>query len=213
MKVSAVLINELVRTGQKHPEAFNYQQIKDIYFVLQHMERVFKPAERLPYSAKVSESPLQCAIPEAAPHVIEVLFRPIRAKHPLQLPANEDGRAPAFHCEAQPVDFFAEMRALRLQVDGLLAAGQVSEAEQAMEAKRVYLGEHCIYIRKLNQAYFAFHGSYADSAAASDPIGPKIQQLFKLTGDVGSFLRIMRDVTSVKDLDAALSALGGARTP
>ena len=143
----------------------------------------------------------------------QALANIIRAKHPLQLAANEDGRAPAITCNAPPIDFFAEMRGLRLQVDGLLAAGQVTEAERAMEAKRVFLGEHCIAIRKLNQAYFAFHGSYADTAAASDPIGPKIERVRKLTGDVGTFLRVMRDVTNVRDLDSALAILERTAAP
>ena len=131
----------------------------------------------------------------------------IRARHPLTLAPGEDGAAPPRACDAPAVDFNKEMRALRLDVDGLLAAGRVAEAESAMEQRRLFFAEHCIFIRKLNQAYFAFHGSYADTSASSDPIGPKVQRVWELTADVGRFLRVMRTVESVTDLDRAIAAL------
>ncbi|MFC1916656.1 hypothetical protein ACFLX1_00775 [Chloroflexota bacterium] len=40
-----------------------------------------------------------------------------------------------------------------------------------MEQKRQYLAEMSYHIRKLNQAYFAFHGTYADKPAFISPIG------------------------------------------
>jgi hypothetical protein len=131
----------------------------------------------------------------------------VRARHPLVLPAGQDGSPPPRTCAAEPIDFNKEMRALRLQVDALLAEGKVADAEQAMDDKRQFFGDHCIHIRKINQAYFAFHGSYADSAAASDPIGPKVEQVLALTGNLGGFLQVMRDIRTVADLDADLAAL------
>ncbi len=132
----------------------------------------------------------------------------IRKAHPVNLPEGEDGRAPA--APAPTVDFNQEMRKLRLEVDGLLAQGKVAEAERTMEDRRQYLAAHGITIRKLNQAYFAFYGTYADSAASSNPIGPKIERAWALTKDVGLFLKVMRDVVSTRDLDAALAKLESA---
>lgn len=131
----------------------------------------------------------------------------IRQKHPIELPPGEDGRAPA--SPPPTVDFSQEMHALRQQVDTLLAAGKVDEAEQLMEQKRVYLNEHGIAIRKINQAYFAFYGTYADSPQSTNPIGPKIEQVWQRTQDVGVFLKLMRDVRNAEDLDRVLTALGG----
>jgi hypothetical protein len=131
----------------------------------------------------------------------------IRKAHPIQLPEGEDGRVPAG--PAPTVDFNSEMRSLRLQVDQLLSEGKVQEAERTMEEKRQYLAEHGIYIRKLNQAYFAFYGTYADTAASSNPIGPKIERVWELTGDVGVFLRLMREVENAQELDQLLATLGG----
>ncbi|MEO8539796.1 MAG: hypothetical protein ABI577_08655 [bacterium] len=131
----------------------------------------------------------------------------IRQAHPVVLPEGEDGRGPGG--AAPTVDFNKEMQDLRKQVDALLKDGKVSEAEQLMEQKRQYLSDNGITIRKLNQAYFAFYGTYADSPQSSNPVGPKIEQVWDKTKDVGLFLGVMREVTSVADLDKALAALGG----
>jgi len=129
----------------------------------------------------------------------------IRAAHPVQLPQGADGTAPP---GPEPtVDYSVEMRRLRLEVDALLAEGKVDEAERTMEDRRRYLAEHGIPIRKLNQAYFAFYGTYADTPASSNPIGPKIERVWELTRDVGPFLTLMRDVRTAGDLDTMLTKL------
>lgn len=102
-------------------------------------------------------------------------------------------------------DFRAEMRETRLVVDEYLAAGQVEEAESYMEERRLYFVEHGYPLRVLNQAYFAFHGSYGTSAASTSPIGPKLQALRTAEPDLKSFLETVRSFTSVADLDAALT--------
>ncbi|MGB4861759.1 MAG: hypothetical protein WBO97_04820 [Tepidiformaceae bacterium] len=131
----------------------------------------------------------------------------VRKAHPVTFASGEDGRAPAR--PAPTVDFNKEMRELRLQVDDLLKAGKVAEAEQLMEQKREYLNANGYSIRKLNQAYFAFYGTYADTPQSSNPIGPKIEAVWDRTQDVGLFLRVMREVRNADDLDRALAELGG----
>ena len=132
----------------------------------------------------------------------------IRKRHPLQLPEGEDGRVPAG--PTPTVDFNNEMRTLREEVDALLAAGKVAEAERTMEERRQYLEAHGITIRKINQAYFAFYGTYADSPQSTNPIGPKIEKVWDSTKDVGLFLAVMRDIKNTNDLDAALAKLAAA---
>lgn len=132
----------------------------------------------------------------------------IQSAHPLGLPEGADGRAPA--APAPTVDFSTVMRELRLEVDARLADGDVAGAEALMEARRAYLAGNGINIRKINQAYFAFYGTYADNPASSDPLGPKIQRLWELTRDVGVFLEVMRDITSQAELDRVLAALESA---
>jgi hypothetical protein len=102
-------------------------------------------------------------------------------------------------------DFQAEMRETRLEVDRLLAAGKVAEAEQYMAQRRAEFLANGYALRVLNQAYFAFHGSYGTSAASTSPIGPKLEQLRSLMPDLATFLHTVRWFTSTADLDAALA--------
>lgn len=110
--------------------------------------------------------------------------------------------------EERAFDFGQEMRATRLAVDVLLAKGYVREAEAFMEARRRRLVEHGYAIRRLNQAYFAFHGSYATGPGAVDPIGPKLLKLRAASPSLAAFLRTAARITSVAELDAALQSLG-----
>jgi hypothetical protein len=100
--------------------------------------------------------------------------------------------------------FGAFMRETRLAVDKLLAEGKIAEAETYMEARRQELAEHGYLIRRLNQAYFAFHGSYAVGAAATDPIGGKLRLLRQQSGSLAEFLGIVAGFRTAADLEAAL---------
>ncbi len=102
-------------------------------------------------------------------------------------------------------EFGAFMRSTRLAVDRLLAAGQVEKAEGFMEAQRRALVERGYAIRVLNQAYFAFHGSYAVGTAATDPIGGKLRLLRQQTGSLAEFVRLVAQFDDPADLDAALA--------
>jgi hypothetical protein len=104
-------------------------------------------------------------------------------------------------------EFGPQMRATRLVVDELLAGGYVEEAEAFMEARRQTFAENGYLLRVLNQAYFAFHGSYATGAAATDPIGPKLVQLRELSPSLQAFMQTVSGLTSVAELDAALAQL------
>ena len=103
---------------------------------------------------------------------------------------------------AAPADspFRRDMRRVRLKVDELLREGKIGEAEQFMEDARIYLGQKGYYIRKLNQAYFAFYGSYATGAASSSPIGGELQRLRERSTSVGQFVKRVSAVTSHQQL-------------
>jgi hypothetical protein len=98
------------------------------------------------------------------------------------------------------------MRALRVEVEALLADGRTEEAETLMNEKRDEFEAHGHYIRRLNQAYFAFHGFYADTPGSIDPLGPKLQTLFEREGSPGAFVRAVRGVTTREDVDEILAA-------
>jgi hypothetical protein len=112
--------------------------------------------------------------------------------------------APA-ESDQQTFDFGKEMRALRLEVDARLAAGDIDGAEQLMEERRKAFVANGYYIRKINQAYFAFHGSYADTPASSDTVGPKMQELRDASPTLEAFLETAREFRSEQDLDVALA--------
>ena len=101
-------------------------------------------------------------------------------------------------------DFNKEMREIRLTVDNYLALGEIAQAEQFMKDKRLFLESKGYYIRKLNQAYFAFYGSYADSPTSINPIGEKLRLLRKNSSSIKDFLDIASDFSSKQDLDQAV---------
>jgi len=105
-------------------------------------------------------------------------------------------------------DFRQEMHNTRVRVDELLAQGKVEEAEEYMEQRRVVFVEHGYMIRKLNQAYFAFHGAYADmpgGAAGEDPVGPAVRALREQAGSLALFIRRIAWMNSFADLQKALA--------
>jgi hypothetical protein len=134
----------------------------------------------------------------------EHLHRPKALPDPLERekPAEDQtngGPPPRF-------DFRAEMRETRVKVDELLAQGNITEAEHYMEMRRQYFVAHGYNIRRLNQAYFAFHGAYASQpgAAGSDPIGPAVRQLWALSKSPKTFVRSITSVTTLAALKDVL---------
>lgn len=100
-------------------------------------------------------------------------------------------------------DYRDEMRQTRVTADRLLAEGRIEEAEQYMESRRQVFWEHGYRIRKLNQAYFAFYGAYADApggAAGEDPVGEAVRALYASSPSLESFLKRIAWMTSFEDL-------------
>ena len=97
-------------------------------------------------------------------------------------------------------DFDREMREIRKAVDDYLARGEIEQAEAFMEEKRGYLASKGYQIRKLNQAYFAFYGTYADRPTSISPIGDELKQLREQSDSLKEFLETVSSMTSRKDL-------------
>ena len=103
-------------------------------------------------------------------------------------------------------DFGREMRTTRLRVDELLAQGQVEEVEAYMEARRqIFVENGYLHLRKLNQAYFAFHGSYATGPGAVDPIGPLLKRLRLRHDSLKRFVDAVKGITTYDDLERILA--------
>jgi hypothetical protein len=93
------------------------------------------------------------------------------------------------------------MRAIRLAVDSYLERGEVEEAERFMEEGRQTLAAMGYHIRKLNQAYFAFHGCYPDAPASVSPVGEQVATLRARSGSLGEFLETVAQISRPEDLD------------
>lgn len=116
--------------------------------------------------------------------------------------ARESPQAPE-HVHEDEFSFNAHMRKTRLRVEELLTAGKVEQAEQYMEERRQKLVEMGYYVRKLNQAYFAFYGSYAAGkgwAAETNPIGEQMRILRERSPSLAAFLETTARMSSYQDL-------------
>jgi hypothetical protein len=116
--------------------------------------------------------------------------------------------APPPPAEPDAFDFRAEMHTTRVRVDELLAEGRIEEAEAYMQARRqVFYDQGYHGLRRLNQAYFAFYGAYADEpggAAGEDPVGAAVRALRAASESPLAFLRRMAWMDSYSDLTRAL---------
>jgi len=101
-------------------------------------------------------------------------------------------------------DFNAEMRATRRSVDKYLAQGNIEEAERYMEERRQGFLSQGYKIRKLNQAYFAFHGIYGHDPASISPVYEDLKQLRVKSASLKDFLDTTSAITSYAKLREAL---------
>ncbi|HZO26920.1 MAG TPA: hypothetical protein VFH48_13135 [Chloroflexota bacterium] len=102
------------------------------------------------------------------------------------------------------VQFRAMMRETRVQLDALLREGKIDEAEAYLRDRRLEFVAAGFQIRKLNQAYFAFYGSYGDAAAGVSPIPRQLGWLRAESGSPGEFLHRVGELTSAEDLARAV---------
>ena len=109
--------------------------------------------------------------------------------------------------EPPPFDFRAEMHETRVVTDALLAQGKIDEAEAYMDSRRMVFVKQGYLIRKLNQAYFAFYGAYADSpggAAGEDPVGPAVRALREQSSSLADFVNTISWMTNFEELQKAV---------
>ena len=104
-------------------------------------------------------------------------------------------------------DFDQEMGETRVRVDELLGQGLVEEAEAYMEQRRRLFVDNGFHIRKLNQAYFAFNGTYASNPASVSPIGDQVDEVREASDSVGEFIRTMSGFGSLREFLDHVSGL------
>jgi hypothetical protein len=127
-------------------------------------------------------------------------FAPPEETAPSETSTPPTNEPPAF-------DFQAEMHETRIKVDDLLAKGLVEQAETYMEERRQVFWENGYHIRKLNQAYFAFYGAYAESPqgpAGEDPVGDAVRKFWDQLDSPVEFLFRMSWMSSFSNLQKAV---------
>ena len=92
----------------------------------------------------------------------------------------------------------------RSETDILLAQGLIKEAEAYMETRRVELLDHGYQIRKINQAYFAFHGTYAESPSSTSPIARYLWDLREQVETVGDLVKLLRPIRTYAEFEQML---------
>src|SRR5262249_34141476 len=114
--------------------------------------------------------------------------------------------APATPGPRPALDFNRHMRETRREVDRLLAAGQVAEAERYMGRRRQELVAAGDALRKLDQAYVAVYGSYTEGPAApsTSPIPGQVRRLRQQSSSPGDFLQRAAALRNAADLARAV---------
>jgi hypothetical protein len=115
------------------------------------------------------------------------------------------GLTPRTPGEAPADNVMGDLRRIRLEVDARLAAGDVVGAEAFMEQERLALVARGYRIRRLNQAYFAFHGNYAEGPAASTEVLDSLNALRARSSSLGDFVGRVGGLTRLADLRDAVS--------
>ncbi len=101
-------------------------------------------------------------------------------------------------------EFYREMRETRHTVDILLGAGEIEKAERYMEQQRLYFVQKGYKIRKLNQAYFAFHSIYGEDPACTSPVYEDLHRLRQKYDTFAGFVYEASSMTSLLELQEAV---------
>lgn len=115
-----------------------------------------------------------------------------------ELVVREPERPPASQ-DPGAFDFNSAMNQTRLRTDELLSEGKILEAEAYMEERRQLMVANGHFIRKINQAFFAFHGTYATSAASISPIDEQLKELRSRSDSLEDFLKTVATFDSYQE--------------
>jgi hypothetical protein len=101
------------------------------------------------------------------------------------------------------VDPFKLLRDLRVEVDSLLAEGRIDEAERRMQSVQEQLAtaNTSLKPRRINQAYFAWYGTYAARPDSVDPLGDQVRAVRQRAASLAQFLELMRGVQSRAEVE------------
>jgi len=108
--------------------------------------------------------------------------------------------------ESSPVfSYDKHMNETRKETDILLSKGLIFEAEKYMENRRIELNTYGYNVRKINQAYFAFYGSYADTPHSTSPIYEQLLYLRKNVSSIGELIDKLKNISTHEEFESLLS--------
>ncbi len=173
-----------------------------------HHHLIFSPLGRRWWEGRaiqsINETVANIAGEEIGDAALTRLTGQVVERPPYEPPSLEPNVAP----DPGVFDFRREMRETRLRLDELLVEGEVDEAGVYLEERRLLFVENGYYIRKLNQAYFAFHGTYADNPASVSPIEPQLRAVHAASADLAAFLKQVSGVTTAEELEVMAREAG-----
>jgi len=142
--------------------------------------------------------------PYVAPVRPETAMRNTESKNP----DGPDGSDSDEETGADDFDFNRFMAETRARTDELLEEELMDEAESYMESRRIELLDHGHTIRKINQAYFAFHNTYAESPSSTSPIARYLWDLRDQVDTVGELVKLLRPLGTYKEFELLLVERG-----
>ena len=91
------------------------------------------------------------------------------------------------------------MKKIRINVDQLLSEGKIKNAEKLMNESTLILNNNGIKIRKINQAWFAFNGTYGDSPGSTSNFNDELNNLIDSYGTLKE--DAINDIKNISSLD------------
>ncbi len=158
-----------------------------------------------PVGLNYNASPVLRTINETVASIVgEEIGRLVIERYYPELAPPPPATEPLVEIEEDPdaFDLSKALRETRIKVDELLAGEKVEEAEDYMEERRQFILDNGYRIRKINQAFFAFYGAYADTPGeqGDDPVGPALLALRDDSSSLHEFLDRVSPITTFEDL-------------
>lgn len=178
-----------------------------------HHYLFFTPLGRLWFAGgalqSINESVADLAGQELANLAARKLVAPSVNRDDIQTGESVDLASP----DTSTFNYHKEMRKTRTQLELLLSDGQLPEADAYLESQRLKFVRGGYHIRKLNTAFFAFHGTYGTSPAARSPIASQLKAVRASTVHLGEFLDLVSNIRSEEDLNILAMQVGWVPNP
>lgn len=97
------------------------------------------------------------------------------------------------------------LKKTRLQVDKLLKNKEINEAEKYMKDRTIQLQNLGYKTRKINQAYFAFHGNYGSSPSSLSNYDTKLLKLRNKYNSFGLFLDDLEKISNIEEFNKLIN--------